>query len=333
MVRNVFNAMASVCRKTKTGGSFLWNGFLPMPCLHCSIEYTPPGFLFCPSCQQRLEVARFSQQVSPLAPNGRRQNLPADIKDDDCLGRPETKIYYSRLYHLWTKPVPYETSDVPVEMFLHCLKFENSIPAYALLRSCLRKALNNLPETQKPSLVIPVPSSRVLTAVLAKEVAGVCNARLINPLFKANGAGAKNRAQSKYQNRAGRFLSIEESVFLRQNQLPNQLLSHGPVWLVDDISTTGATLNRCSWLLVHAWGMAEKANDSKDANINDENQNRLAAFDEIARHICAFAPFYQAKHSDALLSGKGKAQTWPGPASYRDRQSKARELPLMRVKF
>ncbi|HEX9975663.1 MAG TPA: ComF family protein [Dehalococcoidales bacterium] len=230
--------MSVLPQVVKLGGTAL-NYLFPQWCLGCGRE----GSLICPSCRHSL-----SRVTPPLCPRcGRPQ--PSGVLCPTCVSWP-TKIDGIR--------APFRFDGV-MRQAIHQLKYRN-LRALAptlsqLLRDCL--AANPIPA----EVLVPVPlhpkrrrergynQSSLLARELGKltglAVVDDCLIRQRTALPQARSASVEDRRRN-----------VAEAFICRDHQLQER-----QVLLIDDVTTSGATLDACAAAVkasgaASVWGLA-----------------------------------------------------------------------------
>ncbi len=162
------------------------------------------------------------------------------------------KVFYGRVkLENATSLLRFQKKGI-VQQLIHNLKYKGHKEVGNFLGSWLGEELSSIAEYKDIDIVIPVPlHKRKLkkrkynqVSIFAKEIAKSLNAEYYeNVLIKIN-----NSASQVKKNRIARWSSSEE-IFSIQNV---NVINNKHVLLVDDIITTGATIEACSNQLLKA---------------------------------------------------------------------------------
>jgi len=191
----------------------------PHTCIGCGAE----GDVCCCDCLQRVSPAvRCCYRCQKLGPNF--ATCP------DCrLQSPLTAVYAAAAYDGLTKDL------------LWRLKFDRALAAAPLIARQLHYCLSPLP---KNALVVPVPTARSRVRrrgydqaeLLAAQYARMVGVQYC-PLLERLGSG-----EQKGANRQQRQEQLQSAYRVRARKLPRSGLAGRIIVLVDDVVTTGATL-------------------------------------------------------------------------------------------
>ena len=207
--------------------------FFPPRCAVCS-EVTPLYTALCPVCMQRLPRALFVANRCPVC------GKPSE----SCVCREGTPFYFSRCMSAFL----YEPDT---HYLINCLKTQPQSPVSEQIAALMAEALaaSHLADNARFDAVTEVPMSAGAIAerghnqakTLAQKLAvqlGV--AYLPSPIF----CDEQKQAQHTLSY-AQRFENVQKS-YRRQAGAT----CAGHILLIDDVMTTGATLNRCAQLLL-----------------------------------------------------------------------------------
>jgi ComF family protein len=218
----------------RIGKAFLYLAY-PALCLHCRDGMENPDHLLCPSCLTLLSLIDF-QERCPTCFGADYEPIIGKCADCD-----------REKFLLHRRAAAFEYLG-PAETLVKKFKYSNK-PYLAKLLASYLVAQFFLLEWPKPDLVIPVPMpwthlmSRGYnqSALLAHEVA-----QMLDVPF-----GDVLRRRAGDYSQAG--LSIEQRRQLTQSTLSLKQgisLHDKTLLLIDDVMTTGTTLNRCAETLM-----------------------------------------------------------------------------------
>ena len=219
----------------KTGIAGLTHLFYPELCVSCGYELPSADQCFCFSCKLKLEPTHMHREP---------QNA-------------FTERFWGRLPLHSAQALYYFTRKTPIQKALHALKYKNRPEVGFQLGRAMGLQLLKAKHIDKIDAIIPVPmhpkkersrgynqSLWIARGLLSRmPEAALLNKVLIR--LQNTGSQTKRRRMERYQN-------VVESYALR-NSKP---LQGKHVLLVDDVMTTGATLETCGQLLLD--GGAEK---------------------------------------------------------------------------
>ena len=239
--------------------NFLLELFFPSFCLGCQKE----GFLLCQDCKSTMEISEYNYclcnknpfRIPPENKNGQ----PFNIHKGKCSRCSDKKL--SGLYFT----LPYKEKFL-TKKIIHQFKYQPYIKNLAknladLLIEHFVLAKNNTEEIWVNSILIPVPlekkklKSRGYNQAeeLAKKLSEILKIPLIsNNLIKIKRTQPQIKLSSKEreENLKNAFL-VEKAAEIKNKK----------IFLVDDVYTTGSTMEECSKVLKDAgvrqvWGIA-----------------------------------------------------------------------------
>lgn len=212
-----------------------WRGvsqlFFPDLCVSCQGELPQPDTCFCYTCQIKMEPTRMVDAVE-------------NAFTDRFWGRLELKSATSMFYF---------TRKSPVQRALHALKYGNQPEVGFRLGRELGAQLLKAPHIQGIDLIIPVPlhpfKERLRGYNQSYWFAKGIGSRLQDaPVNRQALKRRLNTGSQTRQRRMERFDNVSASFELAETKG----LSGKHVLLVDDVMTTGATLETCGRLLQDA---------------------------------------------------------------------------------
>jgi ComF family protein len=197
--------------------------FFPHNCEGCGSDNIPGGHFLCTYCIRRLPETRF---------------LPVE-------GNPVEKTFYGRLQVEQAGAAYYFTKRSLLQHVMMQLKYNNNREAGYFLGRMLGNALLQSGRFEDVDIMIPLPLNPKKEFTRGyNQAALICEG--IYEVWKrplaANAVvrGRFTETQTR-QNRIGRWQNME-GVF---EVMETTLLQHKHVLLVDDVITTGATLESC----------------------------------------------------------------------------------------
>lgn len=205
----------------------LLNLFFPEVCYACSNLLTDNEKEICVSCRHEFPVTNY------------HFNNDKSLKNSFA-GRVKLE-HATALFHFEKKGI--------VQHLLHNLKYKNQEKIGKTLGKWLGKELSEIKNYQAIDVVIPVPlhKHKLRTrgynqvALFGKEMAKALNADYVdNVLIKVT-----NTKTQVFKNRISRWTNNKE-VFTIENP---QSINNKHILLVDDIITTGATIEACANML------------------------------------------------------------------------------------
>jgi ComF family protein len=142
--------------------------------------------------------------------------------------------------------------DEIFQKLIHRLKYGKKIPLGEYLAKTLGQALEKSEIFTDCDLVIPVPLYRARyrergfnqSQVLAEGISGVINVPLLKGVLRRK----KNTKDQTYLNAKQRAENVKDAFIIAKPEMINGK----KIILVDDVMTTGATLNECAGILLSA---------------------------------------------------------------------------------
>lgn len=214
--------------------------FFPRKCLQCESF----GSYFCEECFAGIKLLERQS-----CPNCRKQNIDGCFCDDKC----GSGFYFDQLLTC----LKYERGGV-IGKLVKQLKYRFSEELVGVLGRILKFKLAEFSHNLRligNVLIVPVPLSRerlnyrgfnqalLLAKYLAKKISGM---QVYDCLLRKSG----NLQQAK-SDKNERLANLQNTIFCKMesegNRLPpDAVLKNKIVILVDDVATTGATLNECA---------------------------------------------------------------------------------------
>jgi ComF family protein len=209
----------------------LFHGFLhllyPKLCVACQYELPAAEFCFCIRCQLKLQPTR----------------MHLEPKNEF------TDRFFGRVPILFGAAAFYFNRKNPIQKALHQLKYHNQPDIGVQLGRHYGKIIKQHPPPIPFDLVIPVPlhpkrehqrgynQSTLIAQGLAEEL----NLHIVEKNLRRN---THTQSQTK-KGRNERFANMQAAFVLRNPDA----LQHKHILLVDDMLTTGATLEACALVL------------------------------------------------------------------------------------
>ena len=165
--------------------------------------------------------------------------------------RPETvkKIFYGRIHLEAATALFYFHKSGKAQQLLHHLKYKGKEDIGRIFGNWLGAELLDSPYFKSIDVVIPVPiHSKKLkqrgynqSALFGQQIAKVLNASYVDDVLLKS----VNTKTQVFQSREARFQSVVHSFYARNINT----IEHKHILLVDDIITTGATIEACALVL------------------------------------------------------------------------------------
>jgi len=214
------------------------DALFPIFCLSCGKE----GFWFCDSCAAQTKILDF--QVCPACENF--------ITDKGFLCSACREAQKSSLDSLITA-VSYE--DLPPKKLVHNFKYRFVGDISLILAKFICQALirNDFP---LPDFLVPVPlhpkrlrwrgfnQSFLLASRISEELAPLTGVEILDILERKK----FNRPQMQIQSYQERLQNMH-NIFGLKTDTSSDLIKNKKILLIDDIATTGATLEECAKVL------------------------------------------------------------------------------------
>lgn len=206
--------------------------FFPHHCTGCGSDAVKHPQVLCAACIHRLPVTGFFEAA----------------------GNPVEKIFYGRLRVEQAASAFYFNKDAVMQQVLRALKYRNNPEAGWLLGKLMGVQMLQSGRFTGIDVIVPIPLNRKKlqqrgynqAALLAQGMAAAVG-------WAVNTTAVERRlftATQTQQNRINRWQNMQDAFVLnRPNELHNK-----HVLLVDDVITTGATLEACGRCLLNAPG-------------------------------------------------------------------------------
>jgi ComF family protein len=207
--------------------------FFPHRCCGCGTDLLSEKNLFCIHCLAEMPKTGFEQFA----------------------GNPIEKIFWGRADIRAASAHLYFTKNASLQQSLHRFKYKGRKEIGFYFGRCMGLALKNSGRFNHCNLIIPLPlfASREQqrgynqAAILGEGMADVLKIPLVSHAVtrtkKTNTQTDKNRVE-RWQNMAGKFL-VKNPLTLRNKH----------ILLIDDVITTGATLEACAQKLLRVEGI------------------------------------------------------------------------------
>ncbi len=232
-------AIATFCACNKRFFKALLDLLLPPFCLACEKPLGPaPELLFCPDCLERLHYIK-----SPLCPCCGRVYLVAPGGDHHCGACLTTPYHFSRARALFL----YEE---PLKKVIHRFKYQGKTACLPSLAR-LARHLPNIPEEERPDWIVPVPLHPTRLRERGFNQA-LLLARAFFPKDRRITANLLIRSRSTEPqtnfNGSARRTNLKNAFAV----VNPQLFAGKKILLIDDVFTTGTTVNECARVLKKA---------------------------------------------------------------------------------
>jgi ComF family protein len=221
--------------------SYLKEAYFPSFCVHCQATETLANRFLCQSCFEQIELIK-----TPTCPACGRLNNSGKYCSNCGSGSALTGLIVSARF------------EGPVKELIHYMKYEKMQQIAVILAEFLSERIK-LSTIRGQKVLVPVPLHLMRqldrgfnqSELMAREISKTLEIPLIFALKRA-----KNSRQQMKLKRVERLSNLE-GAFKCLN--PEMILGK-TVLLVDDVSTTGATLSECAKVLRAAgarqvWGV------------------------------------------------------------------------------
>ncbi|MES0488892.1 MAG: hypothetical protein ABUK01_02805 [Leptospirales bacterium] len=207
-----------------TIGNYIYNSILPERCPVCMVDFVPPGKPLCINCLHQFITSTPGSFIS-TEPNA----LLARFNMEERI------FYFAKWHYIWE----YNQS---ARVLYRAAKFnrrrlsEKQIEkaAYKILFS----NLGNYP-------LYPLPSSYNLISRIIKKIGQIRGQNIEKVFYK------KKKGQIKKKEKNIRYLEIENSLCLDLYKI-DPAAKANKVYVIDDLWSTGATMNKACMLLCQA---------------------------------------------------------------------------------
>ncbi|MBK6932145.1 MAG: ComF family protein [Saprospirales bacterium] len=205
----------------------------PSLCVGCAADLPSPHTCFCIRCQRRLQPTDMHWQMENAF----------------------TDRFWGRLPLESGAAMYYFNQKSPVQKALHQLKYRNQADIGVRIGRRYGALLAQSPLFQRVEVILPVPLHPLKerlrgynqSAMLAAGLAESLNVPVLQGVLVRN----QHSASQTRQKRMDRFGNVNEVFALRRAQR----IQGKHVLLVDDVLTTGATLEACGKVLLEAYGV------------------------------------------------------------------------------
>jgi len=209
----------------------------PSKCCACD-DYVAGDAFMCASC---FKEVRFSAQLNKCLVCGEIQEF--NLEGEKCNKCRIGNSYIDRFDYV------YEYND-PIKQIIRKLKFSDQTNLIKPIASIMVSQFRDLIAKTDIILYVPMHKSRLKerffnqAALIAKHIAKKTNKNLqFNVLIKS-----RNTLRQTHLDKSGREKNIKSSFQVRKQDKIKGLA----ILLIDDVSTTGATLNECARVLKKA---------------------------------------------------------------------------------
>jgi ComF family protein len=207
--------------------------FFPQPCTGCGEPVPPGGIPVCQRCLAGLPATGFEKQP----------------------GNPVEKLFRGRIPLAGACSIFYFTRGSALQSMIHHLKYLDRPDIGHFLGRRMGEALYASGRFRNMEALVPLPlypqRQRQRGYNQAEEIAkGIAEAMQIPVLPGAVARVSRTDTQTR-KNRLDRWKNVSGSFSVRKEQL----LHYRQVLLVDDVVTTGATLEACGSALLEVGGL------------------------------------------------------------------------------
>lgn len=195
--------------------------FLPKICLHCNKEKCESDDLLCKNCFAELESIENEYRAEKLKSINHESQIIQDLFG----------LYFF-------------IKDSPIQTLLHELKYQNKFRIGKILGGRLASKYYEIISKKNIDAIVPIPLHRVKEAergynqsyFIAKGISKVLKCKIDRHLVKRK----KFTVSQTNLNRTERSENMQEAFAASAN------IKYQNILLVDDVITTGATINACA---------------------------------------------------------------------------------------
>jgi ComF family protein len=212
----------------------LANLFFPHVCCGCGTDLLEEKNIFCIYCLAAMPLTGFEQ----------------------CAGNPVEKIFWGRAEIQSASAHLYFTKKSPVQQSLHRFKYKGRKEIGSYFGKCMGRALKKSGRFQDCQLILPLPLYKSREQKRGYNQAAVLghaiSAEMNIPQFMRCLERVKGTATQTHKNRIQRWQNMEDKFRVKRKEL----ICGKHILLVDDVITTGATLEACAKTLLRIEGVS-----------------------------------------------------------------------------
>ena len=217
----------------KTAIDSLTHLFFPHICAGCGSDVINKSQLLCLACTDRLPLTNYYAHAD----------------------NPVEKTFWGRIPLNHATSYLYFNKDSIVQQLLHQFKYKGNQEIGLYFGRKMGSAISSAARFQTPDFLVPLPlhpqrqkkrgynQAEVLCRGMAQSMAIPVLEQVVSRTMQTQTQTHKNR-ESRWQNMEGKFILKDPS-----------MLENKHVMLVDDVITTGATLEACGLELLKARGL------------------------------------------------------------------------------
>ena len=210
--------------------NIIMNIIFPEKCTACKNNYISLKYPLCDDCLLNIQFIDITNRC---------QCCGDFIEDTVCLNCQRKEPFFSKSYFMWS----YQDE---IRHIVKMAKFYNRRSAVHFLKNNIDLSLLNHVKNSSDTIILRMVSSKKFIKILSKLLTSYLNIPIIDAYQKK-----KSKIQSKLLHEKDRFLELEKNLFLKKEIYP-LISQYKKFIIIDDVWTTGATINLASKLLVDA---------------------------------------------------------------------------------